>query len=123
VLFSLLALGPLLLWQCFLSRLGQANAIAAENWAGANLGEQHRPAVQDALAEAADALRAGGPDLAASREQGPPPPDRPAGIRADHLTVSSSSSAPGVLIRVGRRSYFAVVIVVQRCFVFPIVNE
>eukprot|EP01036_Dinobryon_divergens_P023224 gene23224-31550_t len=104
VLFSLLVLGPLLLWQAFLARLGQANAIAAD-WAGASLGEQHQ-SVQDALAEAAEALRAGGPDLAAPREKGPPPPDRPAGIRADHLTVSTStstststSSAPGVLIR------------------------
>lgn len=122
VLFSLLVLGPLLLWQAFLGRLGQANAIAAD-WAGASLlGEQHQ-SVQDALAEAAEALRAGGPDLAAPREKGPPPPDRPAGIRADHLTVSSSSStssssAPGVLIRVGWRSHFAVITVRQRCFVF-----
>ena len=99
VLFSLLVLGPLLLWRCFLTRLGQVNAIAAD-WAG---GEQHphhhhhRAAVRVALAEAAEALRAGGPDLAARRaEKGPP--DRAAGIRADRLTVSSPS---GVRIRVG----------------------
>ena len=111
VLFSLVVVGPLLLWQAFQTRLGQANAVAAE-WAAADrsaTGDTHlhlHRSVQDVFAHASEALRAGGPDLA-PRPQGPPPPDRPAGIRADGLTVSESSqtspSSPAVLLKVLRR--------------------